>query len=134
MSPAGHAGSSARHVRSKAGAPERRTEELSGKRERTRQKIFAATFRLIGHEHGRSVRIEEVCAAAEVSRGTFYNYFSSLDELFQILAIELSHDFNQALLTTLEKIESSAERANAAIQHYLKRARRDPAWGWAMVH
>ena len=134
MSAAGHAGFGARSVRSKSGAPERRAEELSGKRERTRTKIFEATFKLIGHERGLSVRIEEICAAAEVSRGTFYNYFSSLDELFQVLAVELSHDFNQSVLATLAKIESSAERTNAAIQHYLKRAKRDPAWGWAMVH
>lgn len=130
MSPAGHAGSGARSVRSKSDAPE----PLSGKRERTRKRIFEATFKLIGHERGLSVRIEEICAAAEVSRGTFYNYFSSMDELFQVLAVELSHDFNQAVVATLATIESSAERTNAAIQHYLKRARRDPTWGWAMVH
>jgi AcrR family transcriptional regulator len=115
-------------------AQARRAEELSGKRERTRRRIFETTFRLIGHERGLSVRIEEICAAAGVSRGTFYNYFSSMEELFQLLAVELSHGFNLAVLSTLSTIESSAERTNAAIQHYLKRARRDPAWGWAMVH
>jgi AcrR family transcriptional regulator len=117
----------------KAPAP-RRIDELTGKRERTRQRIFEATFRLIGHEHGQSVRIEEICAAAKVSRGTFYNYFNSVEELFQMLAVDLSHGFNLAVLETLAAIESSAERTNAAIQHYLKRAQRDPAWGWAMVH
>jgi AcrR family transcriptional regulator len=109
-------------------------EELTGKRGRTRKAIFDATFKLIGHERGLSVRIEEICAEAGVSRGTFYNYFSSLEELFQVLAVELSHGFNQSVLATLETIESRAERTNAAIQHYLKRARRDSAWGWAMVH
>jgi AcrR family transcriptional regulator len=124
----------ARSMQTKGGAPERRAEELSGKRERTRQRIFEATFKLIGHERGLSVRIEEICAEAGVSRGTFYNYFSSMEELFQVLAVELSHDFNQAVIATLSQLESRAERTNAAIQHYLKRARRDPAWGWAMAH
>jgi AcrR family transcriptional regulator len=108
--------------------------QLQGKRGRTRRRIFDATFKLIGHERGLSVRIEEICAEAGISRGTFYNYFTSLEELFQALALDLSHDFNHAVLATLAQIESSAERTNAAIQHYLKRARRDPAWGWAMVH
>ena len=124
----------ARTGRAKRGADDRRPEELSGKRERTRKRIFEATFKLIGHERGLSVRIEEICAAAAISRGTFYNYFTSMDELFQTLAVELSHAFNMAVLATLATIESSAERTNAAIRHYLKRARRDPAWGWAMVH
>jgi len=100
----------------------------------TRQNILDATFKLIGYENGLQVRIEEICAAAGVSRGTFYNYFPSVENLFQVLAIELSHDFNQAVVATLEGIEDCAVGSNAAIQHYLRRAQRDPEWGWAMVH
>jgi AcrR family transcriptional regulator len=122
-------------VRAKgAAAPGRRSEELTGKRERTRKRIFEATFGLIGHERGLSVRIEEICVAAKISRGTFYNYFTSMEELFQVLAVELSHNFNQALISTLATIDSAAHRTNAAVQHYLTRARRDTVWGWAMVH
>ena len=124
----------ARFVRAKQGGARRRTDDLTGKRERTRRRILGATFKLIGHERGLNTRIEEICALAEASRGTFYNYFSSTDELYEALALDLSHDFNTALIKTLESIESCAMRANAAIQHYLRRARRDSAWGWAMAH
>jgi len=108
--------------------------KLGGKRERTRKTILEAAFGLIGNEKGLTVRIEEVCAAAHVSRGTFYNYFTSLEQLFEVLAIELSHDLNRALAATFDETQSHAEGANAAIQHYLNYARRDPAWAWAMVH
>jgi AcrR family transcriptional regulator len=122
-----------------AARPQRRTEvrpepKLGGKRERTRSKILEAAFGLIGNEKGLTVRIEEICAAAHVSRGTFYNYFTSLEQLFEVLAIELSHDLNRALVSTWDETLSHAEGANAAIQHYLNYARRDPAWAWAMVH
>ena len=122
-----------------AARPQRRAEErpapkLGGKRERTRKKILEATFGLIGNEEGLTVRIEEICAAAHVSRGTFYNYFTSLEQLFEVLAIELSHDLNRALVSTWDETRSHAEGSNAAIQHYLNYARRDPAWAWAMVH
>ena len=108
--------------------------KLGGKRESTRSKILAAAFGLIGNEKGLTVRIEEICAAAHVSRGTFYNYFTSLEQLFEVLAIELSHDLNRALVSTWDETLTHAEGANAAIQHYLEYARRDPAWAWAMVH
>ena len=108
--------------------------KLGGKRERTRKKILEAAFGLIGAEKGLTVRIEEICAAAEISRGTFYNYFTSLEQLFEILAIELSHGLNTALVSTWDESLSHAEGSNAAIQHYLNYARRDPAWAWAMVH
>jgi len=119
--------------------PQRRTEErpipkLGGKRERTRKKMLEAAFGLIGNERGLTVRIEEICAPADISRGTFYNYFTSLEQLFEVLAIELSHDLNRALVSTWDETRSHAEGSNAAIQHYLNYARRDPAWAWAMVH
>jgi AcrR family transcriptional regulator len=108
--------------------------KLGRKRERTRKKILETAFGLIGNEQGLTVRIEEICAAARISRGTFYNYFTSLEQLFEVLAIELSHGLNRALVSTVDEIRSHAEGSNAAIQHYLNYARRDPAWAWAMVH
>lgn len=109
--------------------------KLGAKRERTRKKILEAAFGLIGNEKGLTVRIEEICAAARVSRGTFYNYFTSLEQLFEVLAIELSHDLNRALVARFEnEPRTHAEGSNFAIQHYLDYARRDPVWAWAMVH
>ncbi len=108
--------------------------KLGGKRERTRKKILEAAFELIGSEKGLTVRIEGVCAAAQVSRGTFYNYFTSLEQLFEVLAIELTHDLNKALVSSWDETRSHAEGGNAAVQHYLNYAQRDPAWAWAMVH
>ena len=111
----------------------RQAPDCEGKRSRTRRRVLASTFRLLGREDGLTVRIEQICADAQVSRGTFYNHFASLDELFRALALELTHDFNRAVISTLTAIDSRAERTNAAIQHYLNRAHTDPAWGWAMV-
>ena len=121
-------------VRPRRGAEDRPATTLGGKRERTRTTILEAAFGLIGNEKGLTVRIEEICAAARISRGTFYNYFTSLEQLFEVLAIELSHDLNEALVSTWDETRSHAEGANAAIQHYLTYARRDPSWAWAMVH
>jgi AcrR family transcriptional regulator len=115
-------------------AQQRPAPKIGGKRERTRKRILDAAFGLIGNEQGLTVRIEEICAAAGLSRGTFYNYFTSLEQLFEVLAIELSHDLNRALVSTWNETLSHAEGSNAAIQHYLDYARRDPAWAWAMVH
>jgi AcrR family transcriptional regulator len=121
-------------ARARRRADERPVAKLGAKRERTRTKILEASFRLLGNERGLTVRIEEICAAAGISRGTFYNYFTSLEQLFEVLAVELSHDLNVALVSSFDERQSHAEGSNAAIQHYLNYARRDPAWAWAMVH
>ena len=71
-----------------AARPQRRAEvrpppKLGGKRERpTCKTILEAAFGLIGNEKDLFVRIEEICAAADVSRRMSYNYFTSLEQLF----------------------------------------------------
>ena len=115
-------------------APRRRTQELVSKRERTRQRLVDAAFTLIGSDRGFRVRIEEVCAEAQVSRGTFYNHFSGLEDLFSVLSHEINHEFNLAVSATITRMRDGAERTNAAMRYYLERARRDPRWGWAMVN
>jgi AcrR family transcriptional regulator len=111
-----------------------RTRDTALRRERTRRRVLDAAFALMGHERGLAVRIEEICAEAGISRGTFYNYFSGLEALFDALSFDLSHAFNTAVLATMARMDSMAARTNAAMRYYLERARSNPNWGWAMVN
>jgi AcrR family transcriptional regulator len=112
----------------------RRAEIGAEKRARTRAAILSACFGLLGREQGRSTRIDEVIEAAGVSRGTFYNYFSSTDELFGALCHDISHDFNDAVIAIVNTLPRASDRCAAAMRYYLDRAIGDPAWGWAMVN
>lgn len=113
---------------------QRRTQIGQEKRARTRQKLLDSAFSLLGRENGRNTRIEEICAQSSVSRGTFYNYFNNMDEVFSALSGELSHDFNRAVTAVLSTLPTAAERVSAAVRYYLERALKDPKWGWAMVN
>jgi AcrR family transcriptional regulator len=115
------------------GSAERRSPETA-RRERTRRRILDVAFRLIGHERGRSVRIEQICAEAKISRGSFYNYFVGIEPLFEALADDLTHKFTLAVIAEMNRMPSAAEQADVAMRYYLGRARSDPAWGWAMVN
>ena len=114
--------------------PAVRTRDTAIRRERTRRRLLDAAFTLLGHERGLAVRIEEICAEAGISRGTFYNHFPGLEGLFDALSFDLSHDFNSAVLATMARMEDMAARTNAAMRYYLERARSNPHWGWAMVN
>jgi AcrR family transcriptional regulator len=112
----------------------RRADDYGKRGEQTRQRILDATFRLIGREQGLGVRIEEICAAVPISRAAFYHYFTGLEDLLAAVSLALGHDFNRAVLASLTRMDSSAERTDAGIRYYLEKAVQDPAWGWAMVH
>lgn len=113
---------------------EKRAEIGRLRRERTREKILQAAFELLGREEGRSTRIEEICQAASVARGTFYNYFSSVEELFRALTFDISHDYNLAVRAVIQTLPAGAIRTGFALRYYMHRTRDDPSWGWAMVN
>ena len=113
---------------------EKRAEIGRRKRARTREKILEAAFLLLGREDGRSTRIDEICEEAKVARGTFYNYFSSVEELLSALTFEISHDFNLAVRAVIRTVPAGALRSSFALRYYMHRTREDPAWGWAMVN
>jgi AcrR family transcriptional regulator len=112
----------------------RRADDYGKRGEQTRQRILDATFRLIGREQGLGVRIEQICVAAPISRAAFYHYFTGLEDLLAALSLAISQDFNRAVLASLLRMDSYAERTDAGIRYYLEKAVRDPVWGWAMVH
>jgi AcrR family transcriptional regulator len=112
----------------------RRAEIGRERRARTRANIHSAAFELLGRENGLYTSIDEICAAAGVSRGTFYNYFNSTQELFESLCYELSHDFMNAALDQMSRMADAAEATSAAVRFYLTHAARDPQWGWGMVN
>ena len=113
---------------------ERRAEIGQEKRGRTRKEILSAAYSLVGRKGGHLTCIEEICAATRISRGTFYNYFSSINELFDALAYEISHDINMRIRALLLLMPPGAFRVSTASRLYLHQVRIDQAWGRAMVN
>ena len=113
---------------------ERRAEIGRERRLKTRAHILQIAFELLGREDGRATRIEEICVAAKVARGTFYNHFTSVEEMFRALTFEISHDFNIAVRSVIRRVPNGAISASFALRYYLHKTRDDPAWGWAMVN
>lgn len=108
----------------------RRTEIAQQKKADTRLNLLHAAFEVLGHEHGRDMQIDDLLTHIGMSRGTFYNYFESREDLFNVLSFEFNHGLDEALA----KSGDPSLWACQAIRIYLHRARKDPAWGWAMVN
>jgi AcrR family transcriptional regulator len=104
------------------------------KRARTRRAILEAAVCVLGSAEGRVAGIDDVMNAAGMARGTFYNYFESRDALFAVLAYELSHSFNTAVLEVVNAEEDPSAWACFAVRYYLNKARADRSWGWAVVN
>lgn len=101
------------------------------RRAKTRQGLIDAAIGVVA-QHGSDLTIERVALAAKVSRGTFYNYFPSLDQLLVALVEHLADEARQDLATRLGHITNPAQQLAASAHYYLRRARREPLWAWAV--
>jgi AcrR family transcriptional regulator len=101
------------------------------KRERTRHQLISAGLAILA-EKGEALTISDVVARAEVSNGTFYNYFADRDELIDALAEHslLSLAAESASQTT---DQDPARRFAFATLRVLSRVAEDPTWGRAVL-
>ncbi|GAB3124726.1 TetR/AcrR family transcriptional regulator [Glaciibacter psychrotolerans] len=65
-----------------------------------RRAMESAAVSLAYDEGVRAVTVERVCAAAIVSRSTFFNYFASLDEAIFGTALEYDPSLTEAILSS----------------------------------
>jgi AcrR family transcriptional regulator len=105
------------------GAPQTRGHR---KREKTRRQLIEAGLRVLAQK-GEALTVSDVVAEADVSNGTFYNYFVDRDELVDTLGEELV--LTLAATAASEPIADPARRFAVASGRVLRRAAEDATWG-----
>ena len=108
-------------------APSRRAR----KKERTRRDIFTAAMRLFVARGFDAVTIDDICAAADVARGTFFLHFPTKDALLSEygaevtaeLAVRIGRETDDAAATLRRALRFLAARAvgNAEMVHLMVR-------------
>lgn len=93
----------------------RRSNRRSGQ---TIANIFAATEKVVLESGAERISILEVCENAGISRGTFYRYFASQDELLEGFSRHRREHFHRTTAALLESYADPDERFVALI-HYL---------------
>src|SRR5687767_14425609 len=79
------------------------TDEITTKRERTRQAILDATYSLIIEQGYAATSMRQIAERAGLALGSIYNHFSSKAEIFRAI-IEERHPFFQ-ILPLLKTVE-----------------------------
>lgn len=107
--------------------------ESAGRAARTRKRIHDAARRAFS-ERGMAVQIDDVIRIAGVARGTFYNYFRTVEELFQHIAAEMARDMGDRIHARLASHEDAAVRVSNGIRHFCLRAHQEHDWGLFLAH
>lgn len=78
--------------------------------ERTVEYILQATFKLLREGGSEKLTIRSVCNEAEISRGTFYRYFESKEDLMDSATRYLRDQTDAGVYASVEGLEDPIER------------------------
>src|SRR6266853_2600740 len=87
-----------------------RSKVAEKKRTLMRRKLLEATMRVMANHAGMTPVIDDVIREAKVSRGTFYNYFDSLDEVLVAIGQELTDQMTTDILPVYDVLTEPWER------------------------
>ncbi|WP_221230882.1 TetR/AcrR family transcriptional regulator [Sphingobium subterraneum] len=105
------------------------------KRKRMRAHLMQSIIAVCsGRKLTGSTVIEDVVRHAEVSRGTFYKYFETLDEAVIEIASELAEEMTVGISSVYDVLDDPILRTATGFQTFLSRSLIDPNWGAFIIH
>lgn len=107
-------------------APDYRTRAAAEKRERMRRRLVESAMLVFAEKGVDASVIDDVIAAAAVSRGTFYHYFRTNTELLAATSEELANELMTAIEARVGNFEDPAKRIACGVRLYLHAARKYP--------
>ena len=106
-----------------------RTRVGVARREKMRARLVTAIMELWPQtQSGISVVIDDIVAAAAVSRGSFYRHFASLEEGLDTIGRELADEMTIGIMPVYDKLSNPVHRTAAGFQLFQWRAAFDPVW------
>jgi AcrR family transcriptional regulator len=105
------------------------------KRERMHAHLLRSVMAVCSGDQSEGPKvIDDVVRHAEVSRGTFYKHFGSLEQAVAELGAELAEEMTVGIAPIYDVIEDPRERTATGFQLFTRRAMFDPHWGGFVAH
>lgn len=100
------------------------------RRRKMKSHLLNAVMAVCADDAPNSIKvIDDVVAYAEVSRGTFYKYFVSLDEAIAELGAMLAEEMTVSIWPIQSVLTDAREKTAIGSQIFMRRAMLDPHWG-----
>lgn len=99
------------------------------RREQTRRRLLAAALRVFAEKGTDAPLIDDFIAAAGVARGTFYNYFSTTQELLDAVTSEMSDSILAEIDKVVLQTADPLQRLATGCLLYMHVGVELPSWG-----
>jgi AcrR family transcriptional regulator len=112
----------------------RRAAIAIAKRTKTRAALVTAAMTVFARVGLDAATTDEIINEAGVSRGTFYNYFKTVEDVIAVVATDLTDDMNETIAERTRGLGNAADMMAVGLGSFLSRAAADPIWGSVLVH
>jgi AcrR family transcriptional regulator len=109
-------------------AHDHRVEAAKRKREKMRHRILEATTKVFTQTTDDAPVIEDVVREAQISRGTFYKYFDSLDEALVAAGVLANNQMIADISSVYAFLIEPWQRSSVGFRIFMVRALQEPAW------
>lgn len=92
---------------------------------KTQQKILAAARRIARERRYEEIEMQDVAAAAEVSRATLYRYYATREQLYADLILEWGLAFHERLRNAADAPKEARSRVHWVLRSVLDEAERE---------
>ena len=111
-------------------AEDHRVRVARDRRKRMKGHLLNAVMAVCADDTPNSTKVIDVVVAyAEVSRGTFYKYFVSLDEAIAELGAMLAEEMTDSIWPLQSSVSGALEKTAVGSQVFMRRSMLDPHWG-----
>jgi AcrR family transcriptional regulator len=101
--------------------------------QRTRARLQEAARRVFGRK-GMAVSINDVVEAAGISRPSFYNYYTTVEQLLESVSEDMVAELNARIDASVRGVDDPAARIAIGIRQYCKWAHDDADWANFLLH
>lgn len=112
---------------------EARAAAAENRKAQTRERLLDAAILVIGDKGFDASSVEDFVAAANVSRGTFYNYFPTMEDLLRAVRRKLTDALMAVLDAHLPSSIPASSRLATRLHSHFALVSHDPAWGWVVM-
>ena len=112
---------------------EARAAAAENRKAQTRERLLDAAILVIGDKGPDASSVEDFVAAADVSRGTFYNYFPTMEDLLRAVRRKLTDALMAVLDAHLPPSIPASSRLATRLHSHFALVSHDPAWGWVVM-
>lgn len=102
-------------------------------RQRTRKKLLDAAYRVMSRVGVEATTINQITEEADLGFGSFYNYFTSKEEIARTVLHEQLSDFSNRMDKMNAGITDPSVRLSRNMRRIFSRTRTDPVWGWFFI-